>query len=440
MLLTLPTTDTRGPWAHPSSYWPALSSAVADRPAPVVTLDAAALESNAADLLRRAGGTPVRVATKSVRSRPVVEALLALPGYAGVLAYTLEEAVWAAGWCDDVVLGYPTADRVALRALLADDEACRRVTLMIDSVDHLDLVDAVAHPSGRPEVRVAVDLDLSYEPPRAGRLTGRVGVYRSPVSTAAQAAALARQVLARPGFRLVGLMGYEAQLAGVGDATVGSGGRGARARAAGADARTLLVRRLQAASWQDVLARRTAMVAAVRQVVREGGGELEFVNGGGTGSVHLTRQDPSVTEVAAGSGLFGPTLFDRYRSFSPAPAAAFALPVVRRPGPGVATVLGGGWIASGPAGQDRVPVPVWPPEVSLVPNEGAGEVQTPLRGPGARDLRVGDLTWWRHAKAGELSEHTDDLVVVPSRLVGGQTRTEVEDVVPTYRGEGKVFL
>ena len=433
------------PWTHPDAYWPALSAAVQGRALPTVTLDATALEHNAGDLVRRAQGLPIRVASKSLRSRPVIEAVLARPGFAGVLAYTLAEAVWASGWCEDVVLGYPTADRAAVEQLVSDAAACERVTLMVDSTDHLDLVDAVRPPDRRPEVRVAIELDLAYDPPRAARLTGRVGVYRSPVATVEAARELARQVVARPGFRLVGVMGYEAQLAGVGDALPPASGVADRARTAAGAARTLLVRRLQASSWADVLQRRGAMVAAIADVA----GGLELVNGGGTGSVHLTRQDPSVTEVAAGSGLFGPTLFDAYRSFTPAPATAFALPVVRRPSPDIATVLGGGWIASGPAGPTRVPTPVWPQRVGLVANEGAGEVQTPLRGPGARDLAVGDLTWWRHAKAGELSEHANELVVVRSRSSApGASGADavraveavVEDVVPTYRGEGKAFL
>ncbi|MGO0576942.1 amino acid deaminase/aldolase [Ornithinimicrobium panacihumi] len=422
-------------WDVPQTYWPALTAAVQGRALPVATLDADALELNAADLVARAEGMPIRVASKSVRSRPVIEAVLGLPGFRGILAYTLAEAVWASSWCEDVVMGYPTADRAALAALVADGRACERVTLMIDSVDHLDLVDEVAAPGRRPEVRVAIDLDLAYDPPRASRLTGRVGVYRSPIATAEAARDLARLILARPGFRLVGGMGYEAQLAGVGDALPSGAGPLGRLRTSAAAARTLVVRRLQAGSWLDVLERRAAMVGAITEVA----GELEFVNGGGTGSVHLTRQDPSVTEIAAGSGLFGPTLFDAYRAFRPAPAAAFALPVVRRPSPDIATVLGGGWIASGPAGASRVPVPVWPEEVALVPNEGAGEVQTPLRGPGARDLAVGDLTWWRHAKAGELCEHVDELVVVRSNT-GANHPFVVEDVVPTYRGEVKAFL
>lgn len=444
-LSTAPGRDTSTPWRTPQSYWPAMTAAVQDQGLglPVVTLDLTALEHNAADLVERAGGMPIRVATKSVRSRPVTEAVLRLPGYAGVLAYTVEEAVWAAGWCEDVVLGYPCADRAALAELVADPRACERVTLMIDSTDHLDLVDAVAPPDRRPAIRVAIELDLAYDPPRAGRVTGRVGVYRSPVSTVDQARELARAVVERRGFRLVGAMGYEAQLAGVGDAMPAAEGWLERTTGAAARARTLVLRRLQATSWADVLERRGAMVGAIQEVA----GPLEFVNGGGTGSLHLTREDPSVTEVAAGSGLFGPTLFDGYRSFSPAPATAFALPVVRRPAPDIATVLGGGWIASGPTGPSRAPSPVWPTDVGLVANEGVGEVQTPLRGPGASELRIGDLTWWRHAKAGELSEHANALVPFRSSTssdAGGDVEVTVEVVDPgavsTYRGEGKAFL
>jgi D-serine deaminase-like pyridoxal phosphate-dependent protein len=156
---------------------------------------------------------------------------------------------------------------------------------------------------------------------------------------------------------------------------------------------------------------------------------LRFVNGGGTGSVERTAAEPAITEVAAGSGLFAPTLFDAYTSFSPRPAAFFALPVVRRPRRGVATVLGGGYPASGAPGRDRLPRPVFPPGLRLDRQEGAGEVQTPVLGA---ELEVGDRVWFRHAKAGELCERFDVL-----HLVRGD---RVVDVVPTYRGEGRAFL
>jgi hypothetical protein len=83
-------------------------------------------------------------------------------------------------------------------------------------------------------------------------------------------------------------------------------------------------------------------VAGLREITH-----LEFVNGGGTGSLEYTAADPAVTETTAGSGLLAGHLFDGYRAFTPAPAAAFALEVVRKPLDDIAVVLGGGWIASG---------------------------------------------------------------------------------------------
>jgi D-serine deaminase-like pyridoxal phosphate-dependent protein len=98
----------------------------------------------------------------------------------------------------------------------------------------------------------------------------------------------------------------------------------------------------------------------------------------------------------------------------------------------VATVLGGGYPASGPAGRDRLPRPVVPPGLRLDRQEGTGEVQTPLLGPAAAALRIGERVWMRHAKAGELCERFDVL-----HLVRGDRRVAT---VPTYRGEGRTFL
>ncbi|GAA4829484.1 alanine racemase [Luteimicrobium xylanilyticum] len=431
----------RAPWATAASYWPSLTAATVDLDPPYATLDLRALAHNAHDMLRRAGGMPIRVASKSVRVRPVLDAVLALDGYAGVLAYTLPEALWLASEPDpadpaaggsgvtDVVVGYPTADRAALRRLTSDPVLASRVTIMVDDVAQLDLVDAVAAPGSREEVRVCLELDASYDVPGLSALVGgsaHVGVFRSPVHSPERAQALARHVVERPGFRLVGVMAYEAQIAGLANATPGRA------------ARSAVVRRLQALSGAELRDRRGAAVAAVRQVA-----DLEFVNGGGTGSLETTSADPAVTEVAAGSGLFGPHLFDNYVQFTPAPAVAFALSVVRNPAPGVATLLGGGWVASGPPAADRLPRVVWPEGTRYVGNEAAGEVQTPLRGPGAAGLRPGDRAWLRHTKAGEIAEHVTGLVVVggtDDHPYDPERPATVLGTVPTYRGEGKVFL
>ncbi|HEY8373796.1 MAG TPA: amino acid deaminase/aldolase [Pseudonocardiaceae bacterium] len=385
--------------------------ATADLDPPLAVVDLDAFRRNAAQLRRRAQGRPVRVASKSVRVVELLRQVLAEPGYSGLLCYSLAEALWLVdqGVTDDAVVGYPTADRAALRALAADERTRAAVTIMVDDVAQLDLVDAALGP-GHPEIRVCLELDASWRPAPGVH----VGARRSPVHGADQAVALARAVHERPGFRLVGLMAYEAQIAGVPDAPPRQPLRG------------LAVRWMQRRSWTELVERRTAVVTAVREVA-----ELEFVNAGGTGSLERTADDPSVTEVAAGSGLFGPVLFDGYRAFRPEPAALFALPVVRRPGPRVATVFGGGYPASGPGGPDRLPVPVYPPGLRLTGMEGAGEVQTPVVGRAADLLRVGDRVWFRHVKAGELAERFAEV-----HLVQGDRRVAT---VPTYRGAGRCF-
>ena len=398
-------------WLTPELFWPALTTATAHLDTPVTAVHLNALRHNTHDMLDRAAGTPLRVASKSIRVRGVLEAILALPGYRGVLAYTLAEALWLAETVTDVVVGYPTADRAAILQLGRSEQLAATVTLMVDSVAHLDVIDAVLPPGSRAPIRVCIDLDASWDAP----LVGHLGVWRSPVHTPADARRLAVAILARPGFHLVGMMSYEAQVAGVGD------------RPAGRPVRGILNRWVRRRSVAEIGERRGAAVSAVREVA-----PLEFVNGGGTGSVETTSGDASITDVAVGSGFFGGHLFDNYASFRPAPAAAVALSVVRKPRPDMAVLLGGGWIASGVPGADRVPRLVWPDGLHLVPREMAGEVQTPLTGPGAARLEVGDRVWARHTKSGELSEHVNEVALVEN----GQ----VVDILPTYRGEGKVFL
>jgi D-serine deaminase-like pyridoxal phosphate-dependent protein len=433
-----------------------LERATATLEPPFAVVDLDALWANAADLERRAAPKPIRLASKSVRCRALQERVLERPGFAGTLAYTLPEALWLAGHgFEDILVAYPTTDRRALRRLvrLGAERPLARVTVMVDSAAHLDLLeraleecgapDAAAPPSSFPAsacaftqaapppappgrslvqaapaapLRVCLELDTGLWAAR-GRV--RIGARRSPLHTPEQALLLARDVCARPHLRLVGVMAYEALIAGLGDAAP-HGGLPARARA-------LAVRLLQATSARELAPRRAAAVAAVRAVAA-----LEFVNGGGTGSLHLTSREDAVTEVAAGSGLYGPGLFDAYRAFRPRPAALFALPVMRRPGPGVATVLGGGYLASGPLDRARLPRPHLPSGLRLDPREGAGEVQTPLLGSRADTLAVGDRVWLRHAKAGELCEHFNTL-----HLLAGDRLVEE---VPTYRGEGHCFL
>ena len=381
---------------------------------PLAIVDEGAFDRNAADLTRRAANHPIRVATKSLRCRFLIERALARPGYQGVMCYSLPEALWlhAVGTCDDLLVAYPTVDRQALRTLAADAQARQHITIMVDSTAQLDVVDR-ALGEDHPEIRVCLELDVSWRP-LAGRPLVHIGTWRSPVREPRQAAELAAVITRRPGFRLVGVMGYEGQIAGLGDAPEGH------------PVRAQLIRFIQARSVRELNQRRTEAIRLVEAVT-----SLEFVNGGGTGSLESTTGDTSVTELTAGSGLVGPTLFDAYTRFTPAPALLFALPVVRRPGPAIATLFAGGYVASGTGTADRLPRPYLPAGLSLTGVEGAGEVQTPVRGAAAADLQPGDRVWLRHAKAGELAERFREYHIVHD---DGQVTA-----VPTYRGEGQCF-
>ncbi|MFC7447117.1 amino acid deaminase/aldolase [Rhodococcus daqingensis] len=384
-----------------------LDAATRELDPPLAAVDLGTLRTNAADLVRRAGGTPVRVASKSVRCRAVLEETLGTGltgqgGFRGIMSYSLREAIWLVRLgARDVLMGYPTVDRGALAELASDPLLLESITLMVDNPAQLDVVHDAAGSAAVP-ARVCLDIDASL---RVGPL--HLGVRRSPLRTPDEAAAVAREAKRR-GFAVVGVMFYEAQIAGLQDTSAP-------------------IRLIKRASAAELATRRSAVVDAVSATV----GELQIVNSGGTGSLEVSSADGSVTEVTAGSGLYVPTLFDRYHAFTPRPSLYFALSAVRKPTPRIATLFGGGYIASGPAGAARVPTPVWPAGLKLMRNEGAGEVQTPVTGDPAAALRIGDRVWFRHAKAGEACERFNELHLVEA----DGTRT----TVPTYRGEGRCF-
>ena len=383
----------------------AATAAAGPLPTPLMAVDLEAFDANAEDLARRAAGTPIRVASTSVRVPELMCRALRHDAFHGVLASTLREALWLydRGVSDDLVVAYPSVDRGALAELVASPAAAAAITLVVDDVAHLDLVDSVRHSLAVP-VRVAIDVATAL------RVGGQhVGPKRSPLHDPPDVVALARAVQDRHGFRLVGVMTYQGQVAGLPDVVPSQ------------KVRSLLVRGMKSASQVQLDVRRREVAKALSREV-----DLEFWNAGGSGSVESAASDPVVTEVAAGSGLLGPTLFDHYQAFAPRPAAFFAVPVVRRPSHQVATVQGGGLVASGTAGRDRLPTPWLPPGLHLTGLEGAGEVQTPLTGPGAGHLRIGDLVWFRHAKSGELFEH--------SRTVELLEGDAFVDRVETYRG------
>lgn len=377
---------------------------------PFAYVDLELFDQNARDIAQRAGSKPIRVASKSIRCVPLIERILASdPKYRGIMAYSVREAVFLSHLgLDDLLIGYPVVKALDGSGLAEELLRGKRIVLMVDCVEHVDIADRYARQFNTT-IPLCIDLDMSIQ------LAGfRIGVLRSPIATPQQAVALCRHIAQRRHVRLEGLMGYEAQVAGLPDHVPQS------------PLKNSLARYVKRCSVKAGAERRARTLDALRKE----GFELSFVNGGGTGSVETTAAEDCVSEVTVGSGFFSPVLFDWYAGFHHLPAAGYAIEITRIPGPGVYTCHGGGYVASG-VGRDKQPRPYLPAGASLTKLEGAGEVQTPVRYAGPETLQIGDPIFMRYSKAGEMCERFNCLLALD--------RGEITEI-PTYRGEGQSFV
>lgn len=387
-------------------------SAVAGESLPLAYLDRDALDANVETTRQRAGDLPVRVASKSIRCRAVLRYVLEQDGFRGIMCYTGHEAAHLASeGFEELLVAYPLWHAEEIEAVCDAIEGGTRVVLTVDSSDHVERIAAIAAEHG-VEVPLCLDVDMSTT-----HLGVHFGVRRSGVRTPEAALALAETIADSAGVALTGVMGYEAQIAGLPDDDP------SKDRVTNA-----VIRRLKRRSVPRLRERRASVVGALERA----GYELAFVNGGGTGSLESTRRDDSVTELTVGSGLYAPHSFDQYREFQYEPAVGYAIEIVRRPTEETYTCRGGGYVASGPPGPGKTPTPHLPSGASLRATEGAGEVQTPVAYDGPVDLSPGDPVFFRHAKAGELCAHFEQLCVVED--------SEIAARHPTYRGDGACFL
>ena len=386
-------------------------------PLPAAAVDLDALERNVDTLVApvRAAGKTLRVATKSIRCPALVRAILARGGPAvrGLMAFSPAEACFLASeGFSDILVAYPTAQAHDARLVAAAVAGGAGIALVADAPEHLAVASAAAAEAG-VRIRMVIDVDVSYRP-FGDRL--HVGVRRSPLRDPSDVAALAERIARDPNLTFAGLQAYEAHLAGIPDVDPLAPVTAAVKRALKDRARGPV--RAQRQAILDELARR--------------GIAVPLFNGGGSGSVAWSADDPTLTEVAAGSGFLDSHLFDGYQGLALQPAVFFALQVTRRPGAGLVTCQSGGFVASGSAGVDRLPQPYLPPGLALTKLEGAGEVQTPLVVPAGLSLPLGAPVFFRHAKTGELSEHFNEYVLVRGDRIEGRA--------VTYRGAGKAFL
>jgi D-serine deaminase-like pyridoxal phosphate-dependent protein len=393
--------------------WQRYRALLATEPLPSALIDLDALEANTRALTRPLQGTgkTLRLATKSVRCPDVVARVRLTAGSVvkGLMTYTASEtSFWAGRGERDLLLAYPVARADDARLLAQANADGATAAVVADCPEHLDVLATAARDVGA-RIPVALDLDVAWHP--LGPLL-HVGVRRSPLRGVDEVVALARRIAGTDGLTFHGVMAYEAQIAGMSDASPA-------------------VRAMKSVSRRDVVRTRAAIASALG----DAGLKPALFNGGGTGSVASCAREAALTEVTAGSGFLDSHLFDRYQGLSLRPAAFFALPVVRRPRAGMVVCHGGGYVASGAAATDRLPTPALPPGLRLLAYEGAGEVQTPVdtsRAPRGAELALGDPVLFRHAKAGELAEHFLEYLMVRGE--------RIEARAPTYRGLSKCFL
>lgn len=377
--------------------------ALSEVPAHSLFLDLDALEKNIQWVVQNAGLKKIRIATKSIRSIEVLKLIHdSNPLFQGYMTYTLEESLWLRSrGLKDILIGYPTVDRVGLIELAKNPG---QITLMVDRPEHLEILEEIA-AAYNSSFNLCIDLDLSMDLPGV-----RFGVYRSSLQDKNKMMEFLTKLKSCVHLKLTGVMGYEAQIAGV------------------MDAHAPVMKLLKSLSLSQLKSRRQKMV----NMIRENGFTPSLINGGGTGSLKHTREEPVVTEVTVGSAFYAPVLFDHYQDFKLDPSLFFTVPIVRRPCEDIFTALGGGHIASGATDAIKQPQPYLPEGLVLLKHEGAGEVQTPMRYTGKFKLKIGDRVVMRHAKAAEICERFNHIYFVR----GNQLLRKVT----TYRGEGQCFL
>ena len=361
-------------------------------------------------------GKTIRVGTKSIRCVELTQRVFLKGGpvYKGILGFTMEEAAFLASkGFDDIIVAYPTVHPADISLFVKLAKEKKRVSLVIDAVEHLQILSAAGEKAG-VMLSACMEVDMAYHPLKSSL---HLGIRRSPIRTIAQALDLARASLKLKGVKIDSLMGYEGHIAGLKDAVPGKWLMNA------------LLFLLKRVSMKELTLRRDGIV----QALQKEGLKFNVINGGGSGSLIHSGKDPELTEVTAGSAFYCSGLFHHFRDVEFMPSAFFAVQVVRKPTPGMVTCLGGGYVASGAIGLDRLPLPVLPAGLKLLPLEGAGEVQTPLVIPSdCPPLNLGDPVFFQHAKAGELCQRFDELYLVEGERIVKK--------VKTYRGEGKSFL
>ena len=393
-----------------------LRELVKDEPLPAMFVDLDTLDENISRIseLVSAAGKKIRIASKSVRVPALLKYILEKggPHFQGIMCYSLPEAEFLASQgFNDFLVAYPTVGERDLEIFHSLTHLGVKIVLMVDEPEQLEAIDEVWERKGALlHARVCIDVDMSWKP-----FGMHLGVFRSSIESLSSFKSAYWNIKEYPNLKFCGIMGYEAQIAGMGDNSPFT------------PMLNSAKRYIKKKSVNDVYKKRKA----INDFLKSEKKNPEIFNGGGTGSLKTTTKEPWLTEVTAGSGFLQSHLFDYYNTNQNIPAFCFGLQVSRIPQHGIVTCKSGGFVASGDAGPDKWPVPFMPEGIKMIKNEGFGEVQTPVKLPMDLDIKVGDPLFFRPAKAGEIAERFSEYVLIRNN--------KIVDKVPTYRGLGHCF-
>ena len=407
--------------------------------APSAWLDMDALDHNITLVNQKTKSVQLRLATKSIRSIDVLHYIKdKSPNFIGLMSYAADESVYLLeNGFDNILCAYPTLDMASVAATFDYTKQGATMIWMVDRPEHVDVLNEVGKIHD-VVIDVCLDINMSMPLPKL-----YFGTKRSALMSIKDVKKLLKHIKKCRRINVSAAMGYEAQIAGLPEHLPG---------------KALLspaIRLLKSRSQRQVSKRRRSIV----EYLNKQGYTLKLVNGGGSGSMDFTSSQAEVSEITVGSAYYKPAYFDYMDSMHEfQPAAGFVLPVTRQPEKNVITCHSGGFIASGATGADKAPVIHYPEYLSLLNDEGFGEVQTPMAISKAKKdgntprFSIGDVVWCRHAKAGELCEHFNELICYrqsAQSTTDGFARSEgtlttintktKNQVMTTYRGEGKCF-
>jgi D-serine deaminase-like pyridoxal phosphate-dependent protein len=361
----------------------------------------------------------IRVATKSIRVPEILNRIaLRSRKVKGWMTFSAKETEFLAqqGF-DDFLLAYPVFHKTDIQAILNVLHLRKTLYLVVDSQEGLDRINTALEsqtPESYQTLKIIVEFDCHYS---LGFLS--LGVKRSPLKKVEDVIEFIQLIRTRyPRLKFGGIMAYEAVSAGVGDKSLEYPLRNAALKGI----RKLALQKFQSQREQ------LHLWLAKNQI------SYSVFNGGGTGDVNWVGEEKSLTEVTVGSGYLCGHLFSTYSNLKLKPAIFIGTQVVRVPGPDTVTVLGGGFVASGVPGWDRLPRPVFDHQFLYDKNEGAGEVQTPFRFHGelSKPPKHGDIIFLRPAKSGEIAERFSEYQLVQNGKAVARA--------PTYRGMGQCFF